>query len=326
MTSRRPSQNTREMVKVKYEDEGINLFENRAKTIEHRLKTENVTVKVLDPEGNEIPVETRIVDQNKVRVTSATESRDVRVIVEGEVEKRENPALFALQHGTRALMAVRNISFSFTQNNATTVPGYGEEHSLETFIYDPGLQYISGWHDLEKLKNNLNSWKADSIRNINTPMYRSASNTLNVRSNVEPFNGFRIDLNGSYSESSNFEQYYYDTLGNLGFDDNPIIETGNVSLSILTIKTAFEADSVNYFIFKKNRETISERLHQHYNSEINGYTEPSDTLNLPGYRGGLGQPPSRLLFLHFWLPIQGRMLIPWHWMNCPKVKTCLKVF
>jgi cell surface protein SprA len=265
VTSGRGQQKEKVLKQVTFEAGKVNLFANRARTIEHRLKTEKISVTAIDENGNNIEVETSIVDKNKIRITAQQDYQDVKVIVSGDVERGANPLIFILENGTRTLMSARNLSISYTQNNATTLPGYNKLHNITTIGREPGWAFIGGWQSIDDLQNTImesNGWLTDSISQLNAPLMWSKTQSVNIRSNVEPFNGFRIDLNASWNESKSYEQFYNKFGNTFSFPDTSYFEGGSMSISVITLQTVFRknADSLNYEDFKRYRTTIADRL------------------------------------------------------------------
>ena len=266
-TSGKGKPKVKETKTVTYEDENVNLYAGKRKTIEHRLKTEKIKVKVLDPEGKEIPVQLSIIDQNKIRITSDTDYRDAKIIVEGEVQKGANPIELITKNTTRTLMSVRSINISYSTKQATALPGYSYLNSFTSMIDQPGWGYITAISSEEDIRKKAlqDNWFISNIDDVNNPFTIAYAKTLNVRSEIEPFRDFKISVDGSWNESKNFEEYLY--YGNNGVDFMPDtrIETGNISISTITLMSAFEKyDSANiskvFETFKDNRLIIANRL------------------------------------------------------------------
>ena len=84
------------------------LKKDQPRSIVHKLKTEEVTVTVLDETGNEVQVDVAIESDNKVTLTSPVEYRSVTVIVNGRIPKGENPMVFVYENSVRMLTGVRS--------------------------------------------------------------------------------------------------------------------------------------------------------------------------------------------------------------------------
>jgi cell surface protein SprA len=231
---------------VSYSQEEINLRANTARTITHNLKTEDVKITFLDEGGQEINGLIEIVNENKIRFTAEENHPRASCEIKGTVELGENPLILITEYTSRMLMAVRNISISYTRNNGSQLPGYkptttimGMNHYQGT--YAPGLPFILGYQD-ENFPNTAieNRWLSkDSL--INSPFIMNQTNTFNLRSTIEPLEGIRIDLTANHSYTENLNAYFIaDVNGNYPDSTRSRQLTGNFTMSYLTWGTAFE--------------------------------------------------------------------------------------
>jgi cell surface protein SprA len=233
---------------VKYEQENVNLFENRSKTINHKLKTERVTVKVYDDKGKEVRVSFKVRDENRITLKPVETLKGCKVVVEGKVPLKDNPLKFALEATLRLLMSVKSIGISYTETNGTLLPGYkpGINYlgtSTINGMTAPGWEFIAGWQDPDfAWKAATNGWLTKDT-SFNTPVVFTKNENLNFRTSLEPIPRFRFDITASRtfgkSESSIFkanEVGQYRVLSPL--------TTGNFSISVITLGTAFQSGKV----------------------------------------------------------------------------------
>lgn len=201
-----------------------------------------------------------------------------------EKEKKEKDQSI-VKGALRAVMAVKSLSGTYTLNRGNTLPGFGGQtdvmgmdlgadrsHGRELLTYGaPGWGFLFGQQeDFSGTSEHFADYAGNEKRwlvqnpNLFNPYLRSRSEQLNFRASVQPAKDLRIDLTANESRSQNFSEYFkYDSTGNWS-SGNTLLETGNYSASIISIKTAFESiDSSNYTIynqFLKNRVTVSQRL------------------------------------------------------------------
>lgn len=302
----------KEDIKTVEYKENINLRKGKSKSIYHKLGTEDVKVWVTDASGNEVKGELEIVNNNRVKFIPDETKNNATVQVEGKVAKNPNPLVVIGKQIIRTMMGVRDFSVSYSKGNATTIPGYKKEANLFRFGLDdsfnsPGVPFILGNTDEEWLGDNINtdSWHTGDSNIIN-PVLFSDTKRLNVRSTFEPFDGFKIELSGNWTQSFNRETYftYNDSMKRYPeFDNAAYTETGSFSMSYIAIGTAFEQvnDSNNYHSqafedFRNNRKDISRRLADRrmrwdtaYNPEGHVYLpESDDSVNYKGYANGYG--------------------------------------
>jgi cell surface protein SprA len=256
---------------VTYEQTEVRLRQNFARSITHNLKTEDVTVKVYNAEGKEVKFEHSIRSDRRITVRPEIDIDNAKVVVEGKVPEKENIALLIAQGSIRLLMGIKNISGTYSQTSGTLMPGYKpstQYMGMEDYngAFAPGVPFILGWQDPDfAWKAVRNQWlTTDST--LNAPFVLTQNQNFTIRSTIEPLPSFRIELTGTRNLSSNKNEYYIAD----GYGDfnayNPIT-TGNFTISVLTLKSAFEQSnakndytSKTFEQFRKNRQTIAARL------------------------------------------------------------------
>ena len=261
------------------------------KIVTHKLMTEDVTVKVLDTAGIEIKVDVKILNPSKVAITTDADYKAASVVVNGEREEIKNPWTEILDHTLHLMMALKTVSVSYTEANGTFVPGYlpytsvmGMEQTGDVFA--PGLEFIAGWQDRNYLeKANRNGWlTTDTL--LNSAFLVNNTQTLNIRANIEPINGMRIDITANRTYGTNITEYYkYDAQTGSFYRHSQMI-TGSFSMTYGTWRTAFEKlttpdySSEVFDQFKDYRITIAKRQASYRISspgaDDNGYTAAVD--------------------------------------------------
>ncbi|MCK4747170.1 MAG: cell surface protein SprA, partial [Bacteroidales bacterium] len=307
---RQPSGETRTK-EVTYTQEGITLRAGRARSINHKLKTEVVTATFYDENGQEIQGELEVASENRITITTEEDYRRVRVEVVGTVDKRENPFIVIADYTSRLLMSFRNFSVSYNQSNGSMLPGYKPSTSLIGMqdykgTLAPGWPFILGWQDENFPIQAIEKEWISRDPMINSPFMMNHSNTFNIRSTVEPLPGLRIDLTANRNYSENINEYYIaDINGNFPDSTRSRQQTGNFSMSFITIGTAFEKvysdenfASATFNTFKNEyRLIISERL---ATDRALGSDYDIDTSLLPtGYYYGYGSNAQSVLIPAF---------------------------
>lgn len=294
---------------VKYEEGGVNIRAKYAKNINHKLKTDKVTVRVYDEKGNEVKVKSEVKSDTRVAIRADADYSNCRVVVEGKVPDRPNPLKFAWEGTLRLMMSVKSLSLSYSETNGTLLPGYkpGTRYlGIDSYngFTAPGWEFITGWQDPEiAWKAATNGWLTHDTT-FNTPVVFTHNENLNFRSSIEPVPGFRIELtaNRTYSRNHN-ETYRANALGS--YSSLSPLTTGNFSISVLTLGTTFEgknrdAKSRAFERMKSNRLVIAERLRdQRVANPGQGYDPmaPPDSLGFPVGYGPLSQDVLRASFL-----------------------------
>ncbi|MCK5822969.1 MAG: cell surface protein SprA [Bacteroidales bacterium] len=309
---------------VKFERDNVKLKADVPKSILHKLKTEQVKVKAFDENNKAIKIESQVINEDRVAITATKDYKNIKIIVTGKKEVKENLIVIALEHIARTLMAVKNVSLSYSEQNGTVLPGYNQSTKIlgQNKVgteFAPGIPFILGIQDKDFARKAIDEgWLTkDSI--LNSPYLMTFSNTFTVRSSIEPINGLRIDISGNRNFSRRLSEYYYP--GESGtFEDgngdivayNPMT-SGNFSMTFIALGTAFEKAgnaSNNYYSaafekFKNIRYTIANRLA--VEREKNG---SDDYQNLPnsetGFPDGYG-PTSQEVIIPAFLAAYGNI-------------------
>lgn len=231
------------------------------------------------------------------------------------------------------LMSPKNISATYTRNRGTLLPGYGRE--TEILGYDPGFN-APGFNFVAGIQEDdfaLNSAEREWLAPRSSLMYNyntTYSENYNIRATLRPIKTLRIQLNATRNYSTNLSQQFFqvdpatfiDTLGgDLRRDYYFVqpIETGNFSMSFLSLNTAFAGDddlsksSSVFENFLAEREKVSRRLAQENGNSFgttgayaDGYNGTSQDVLIPtfiaAYSGGSGDDVSLESFTKY-IPI-----------------------
>jgi len=253
-----PPQKEKKQPKIKevtYQAENVRLKANTPKSIFHKLKSEKVEVVAVGKDGTPIPGKVDIVNENRVTFTPEKNAAGVKFLVKGKVEINRDLGEKIIQYTARALMAVRNISITYSTTDGSVLPGfmpkprlfgigkYTPDQGMFSDITEqttaPGLPFLIGWQDKNfAAKAAAKGWITRDTT-LNSPFIMTHTETYNFRANVEPFPDLRIDLNAvrTYSEKAS-EFYNYNSTTNV-FDAQNRSVKGNFTMSINTMKTAF---------------------------------------------------------------------------------------
>jgi len=109
-------------------------------------------------------------------------------------------------------------------------------------VFAPGLPFVAGWQESDfAWKAVQNQWISTDTT-INSPFVLTHNENLTLRTSIEPLPGFRIEVTGNKSYSRNKNEYYQaDRFGNFNAF-NPMT-TGNFSISVLTLGSAFQSSN-----------------------------------------------------------------------------------
>ncbi|MCB2376353.1 cell surface protein SprA [Hymenobacter sp. BT635] len=205
---------------------------------------------------------------------------------EAAQDSAKGPELRVLKAVLRSLMTARSLNFTYTRSSGTLLPGYLPGTSLFGLNNElaPGIPFVLGrQYGLEELYNQAtsNGWYTQRSDLLNTPFSSLMTENLTLRTALEPFRDFNIQLDGRRQLVRNNETFYrlaVDTTtlepfrdrvtGNYTGELAPRLpnSTGTFSTSFISIQTLFGDRSANgeqskaFDRFVTNRGIVRERL------------------------------------------------------------------
>lgn len=289
-----------------------NTIQNSAKvSINGRFNLTSLYNKV--PYFKKVVQKQRRVQRTKGRMQKA--ARNTKEAEEGEKVKREKLTVF--DQSALVLMAVKNVSVTYSETRGTMLPGYKPSVlalGLDNQFDGPGVGFIFGQQTNFGGQEGLsfqewasqNDWLVKQ-ENLNSFVSNTFSEDLNITASVEPFKDLRINLTATKSQSVNNQEFFRwnDTLffddgsfdPNGGFVSESPITTGNFTSTISSWRTSFLPSNLNGSVvfdkFLENRTAISQRLAaENQNSNGNHSTDA-------GYGEGYGQTQQDVLIPAF---------------------------
>jgi len=219
-----------------------------------------------------------------------------------------------LDYVSRLLISVKNVSLSYNDNRGITLPGYG----LPTQILgmDPRFQgptpgFVFGSQQDIIPEAIRDDWLVKTYTFTNPIMMNSAQ-TFAGKMSIELIPDLKIELNAnrSYSDNNSYFLQWNPALGPHGrYDTLTPVQSGNFSISVISIKTAFEADnashsSQNWENFLNYRATYSTFLGDQYNQNRRGL--PKIGVNsTTGFMSGYGPTSQSVVIPAFLAAYEG---------------------
>lgn len=200
--------------------------------------------------------------------------------------KRARNFALPVEYLVRAVLSVKNVNVTYAMNNGTILPGYKPLTTMmgmDNHFAGPTPGFIFGsQRDIRPQAirsteddNPNNDWLIQR-QSLNTPFVQTASQTLNLRSNIEPFPDLKIELTAIRTATkSNSEFFRWNREKNQYVHDSPI-ETGTFSMSFLSYRTSFRSGNIVFSDFLASRPEISGRLgkdNKHSTTLVDGYSE-----------------------------------------------------
>lgn len=187
----------------------------------------------------------------------------------------------------KPFLMVRNITGRYNLSHSTTIPGFlpkARIMGVDTHEGNaPGWDFVAGDQDLESLKEDLvaNEWYSRSSAQ-NQPLVQTRDERLDLKSLIEPFNDFRVNLTAKYSSSRNYSEIFVieqDPTGDeFGVSNAPVV-SGSLSMSYIAINTAFSDPNEVFQQFERNRSIIRSRRQ----FEGNQYNINSQEVLIPAF-------------------------------------------
>jgi cell surface protein SprA len=297
---------------VTHNRRGLILKADKPRIINHNLGTRDVTVTVTDRDGAPVSGKFNIVSDDRIDYIADADVSNVSVSVKGRVEKKPGVASMAGRYLVRSLMALRNVSATYTIEQGHILPGYlpgtaflGQENYGG--MSSPGWRFLAGLTD-ERFFDEavINGWiTSDTLLN-NAASY-SKREQFNIRANVEPFPGLRLDLTADRRYSETVASYLRaDRNGNFPDSTRNTRVTGNFTISVVSWGTAFEKIpktgdyiSPTFERFKEYTSVISQRRGNERRLEDSSYDpwfDPVTGEQITGpYMSGYGQTSAEVL-------------------------------
>ena len=313
--SRQKEAETRTKTKV-YSKDNLYLREGKGRYVTHNLKTEAISVEVLDENNQPVDVVTETLSESRIMITSPKAIRRATVTVTGTIEKGESPLIVITETSLRVLMALRTVNVTYSKSGGSLLPGYLPTPQAFNFGFEnyngslaPGFPFAVGWQDRDFAEQAFDKQWLTKDQALNSAYTMNNTERFTFRANIEPFNGLKIDLTANRMYATNLSEYYTaNDYGGLPSDTaRGLRYGGNFSMSYISIGTAFEKidsevdKSGTFQLLKEDyRMTISERLGQdHYglpvdqlprdsSGYVQGYGATSQAVLIPAFLAAYG--------------------------------------
>ncbi len=249
----------------------VTLNDSTTTELKHGQNSKRITVRAKTADGKTYKLKYSKVDANTIKIKNH-DTIPVEVFVTAKPKLEDKGWYKATQVGARALMLLRNASFTYKNAYALTVPGFRTEigdafgqRSIDG-ILSPGLDFAFGAIGdgyLQKAADN--GWLMQNDSTITTPATTNASEDLQLRVTLEPLRDLKIDLNASRTvNKAKSIQFMYEGM--------PMTQSGSFNMTTISISSAFASNgninnnyySKNFEKFVQNLTTVQQRLERKY--------------------------------------------------------------
>ncbi len=273
--SRRAAVEPKKPLKVEMD---VKLNPDSATVVTHNMLNDKVlmTAKTLD--GKRYPIKFKAINFSQARILTQDTVTIKVVIRPGEKPTFSKVATDVAEYSARFVMMLRRMSIQYTQTDGMMLPGFRPEIGDMFGQYRgdkmaPGLAFAFGSVRRSYIDEAAErGWLVMNQDNI-TPAMINQTKTLDIRTNLEPVVGLKIDLNANRTTTNSNEiQFMYEGM--------PEIKGGSFTMTTIALRTAFSGsgdiqNSYSSSSFKKfldYRDVIATRVEGRYR----GTTYPND--------------------------------------------------
>ncbi|WP_426493327.1 cell surface protein SprA [Hymenobacter sp. 102] len=198
-------------------------------------------------------------------------------------DSSQGPQLRLLKGILRSLMTARSLNFTYARSNGTLLPGYLPRtrfFGLDNGFDAPGVPFLLGkQYDLDGLFDRAyrNGWYTQESQYLNTPLSSLLTEALTLRTTLEPFRDFIVQLDARRNLVRNREVFYRNVVDentllpvapNTRPDPSNALGSGTFSTSFISVRTLFGDVSAGGEVSKAfgrfidNRVFVQQRLQE----------------------------------------------------------------
>ena len=271
-TSRNANARNKEKEKKKKEvkiEKDIQLNLDSGTVVQHGMFTKKVRVRAKGADGKVYAVKFKPINYAQIMILNK-DTAHLKVTIYPGPEASEQRLTKALEYSTRFLMMLRRINVQYSASDGMMLPGYlpevgdifGQKRSGNLA---PGLGFAFGSVNRDFIDDAWRKgWLVNGEDNI-TPAMMDHSTTLNIRANLEPIPGLKIDLNANRIDTRTTEiQYMYSGM--------PEQLTGSYSMTMVALGSFFGGSgnasngysSKSFQKFLQHRDILTNRIQNAY--------------------------------------------------------------
>ena len=340
---------------VRFNKRDIDLEEGKPITINHKLKTEDVSVRFFDSKGRPVKGVSKPLGKNKIEFIPEKTSKGSRVLITGKVSDNTNPFKIALDYTMLLVTSLKNGNVSYSENNGTIMPGYTQRSQfmgMSPGFSAPGLPFVFGWQDRDfAWKAIENNWVTEDSA-LYKPYTMAHTEDFTAKVTFELVRGLRVDFNADRRYSNNLGEYYLYNNIDTKWGVYNTMERGTFSMTYNIIGTSFwdvgktgNFSSKAFDDFLANRAVIAQRLaneragvpdptngDQPYDPSFgpngpDGYSLSSQDVMIPSFLAAYGGKDPNKIFLDA-VPSMSKMRPNWRvtYDGLSRMKAFKKIF
>ena len=259
----------KEKKEIKLEKD-IQLNMDSGTVVQHGMFTKKVRITARGADGKVYAIKYKPINYAQVMILNQ-DTAHLKLTIKPGPKATEDFLYKAAEHASRFLMMVRRVNIQYATTAGMSVPGFSPMigdifgQGRSPFGLTPGLGFAFGAVNRDFLYDAKDrGWLIENTNNINPAVMTSAKN-LNIRANLEPITGLKIDLNANRVDTRSTDiQYMYSGM--------PELTGGNFTMTTIALGSFFKGignaennySSKSFDKFIENREIIAQRLESRY--------------------------------------------------------------
>ncbi len=218
----------------------VSLDNDSTLEINHNLKSENIKVELKDANGKKINFKYDLAGKDKITLDPRGKAKEATLTITTVDPKARSGAQVAGDLAMRFLMMIRKGQVTYRETNSMVVPGFFPQASFmgqnyanqKQGLYAPGFDFAFGFIPDDYLQKAKENYWLSPDTTVVQPATRANTADFDVKLTLEPFPGFKIQVNGKrYEATSSSIIYTYDRM-----QENI---TGSFNITQVALGTAF---------------------------------------------------------------------------------------
>ena len=271
MTQRFNQRTRRRPFRSKTYTETVTLVKGEALEVNHRLGSETLKVSAVTESGKVVRVKLNPISTTKASILAKENVENVTLTFTTQDPNKRSKAETAMDMAAYFGTMLRKVQATYRNTTSITVPGFAPQAGFMgqtkfDDLYAPGFDFAFGFFQDDFVDKAKEQGWLSTDTTVVQPASRTMTHDFDLKVSLEPFPGFKIQLNGKrYAAQSSSIIYSYDQL-----QENM---TGSFNITQVAIATAFhkigKADenfaSATFQQFLDNRDLITSRVQSQYN-------------------------------------------------------------
>lgn len=256
--------------KPKTYTETISVKAGEATEITHRLGSQTIKATATTTDGKAIKIKCTPVSTTKATITAPQDIDKLSVTITTQDPNQRSAGQVTLDMAAYFGTMIRKLQITYRQTNSMTIPGFAPQAGFMgqqryNDMYAPGFDFAFGGFNDDFVQTAKERGWLSTDTSVVQPATRSVTNDFDVKLTLEPFPGFKVQLNGKrYAAQSTSIIYSYEQL-----QENM---TGSFNITQVAIATAFQRignaesnfSSTTFNQFLSNRDILTSRVQQQY--------------------------------------------------------------